>query len=220
MLDSSDPVLFCIADQMQYTAITLRDAADPARQITMKDNLTAVILDDLWPVVKFAGILQSNGKKYSLEGEGSTSLSDLRNGPDILIGGFDNAWTLRLLKPLRFHFANDPEMTRLSILDSQAHTPTTWVVDRSQQVATNIYRDYAIVARFTDNTTGRRMIVAAGIARGGTIVAGEFLTDPALLHRIEQLPGYSSRKNVEVVLSTQIIGGQPGTPRIEASYLW
>jgi len=27
-------------------------------------------------------------------------------------------------------------------------------------------------------------------------------------------------KNVEVVLSTQIIGGEPGTPKVEAVYYW
>jgi hypothetical protein len=27
-------------------------------------------------------------------------------------------------------------------------------------------------------------------------------------------------KNVEVVLSTQIIDGEPGTPKIEAVYFW
>jgi hypothetical protein len=30
---SSEPVLFCVADQTQYTAIALRDAEDPSRQV-------------------------------------------------------------------------------------------------------------------------------------------------------------------------------------------
>ncbi len=51
---------------------------------------------------------------------------------------------------------------------------TTWVVDRSVHLANN---DYAIVARFTDADTGKPTVVIAGIGRGGTIVAGEFLTD-------------------------------------------
>src|SRR5579875_1192100 len=220
VLDSSNPALFCIADQTQYTAITLRDAADPSIEHTMRDNLTAVVIDDLWPLVKFAGVMQSAGKKYSVQGEGSTTLTNLRNGPDVLIGAYDNAWTLRLLRPLRFHFANNADMTEFSIVDAESKKPTQWAVSRPQQEATNIYRDYAIVARFTDTMTGQVTIVAAGIARGGTIVAGEFLTDPDLLRQIEHLPGYSSSKNIELVLSTQIIGGQPGTPHIEASYIW
>jgi hypothetical protein len=221
VLKSSDPVLFCIADQSQYAVITLRDAADPTRQITLTDNLTAVIIDDLSPIVRMAGILQADGKNYSLRGENVTSLSDLRNGPTVFIGAFDNAWTLRLTKNLRYHFANEPGMTRLSIVDGNAPTQTHWTVDRTQQMATNIYSDYAILARFTDNITGRIAIVTAGIGRGGTIAAGEFLTNPndlAQLERITRAAG--NKKNLEIVLSTQIINGEPGTPKIEAAYFW
>lgn len=221
VLKSSDPVLFCIADQSQYAVITLRDAADPTRQITLTDNLTAVIIDDLSPIVRMAGILQADGKNYSLRGENVTSLSDLRNGPTVFIGAFDNAWTLRLTKNLRYHFANEPGMTRLSIVDGNAPTQTHWTVDRTQQMATNIYSDYAILARFTDNITGRVAIVTAGIGRGGTIAAGEFLTNPndlAQLERITRAAG--NKKNLEIVLSTQIINGEPGTPKIEAAYFW
>ena len=52
VLNSSDPVLFCIADQTQYTAISLRDAQDPSKQQVLHDNLTAVVIDDLTPLVK------------------------------------------------------------------------------------------------------------------------------------------------------------------------
>jgi hypothetical protein len=221
VLKSNDPVLFCIADQSRYGAITLRDAADPTHQITLTDVLTAVIIDDLSPIVRMAGILQSDGKSYSLRGENVTSLSDLRNGPTIFIGAFDNAWTLRLTKNLRYHFANEPDMTRLSIVDGTAPTQTHWTVDRTQQMATNIYSDYAIIARYTDNITGRIAIVTAGIGRGGTIAAGEFLTNPSDLAQLERITrAAGNKKNLEIVLSTQIINGEPGTPKIEAAYFW
>lgn len=218
VLNSPDPVLFCIADQTQYTAIVLRDAQDPSHQQVLHDTLTAVVIDDLSPTAKIAGYLQSNRKKYSVRGEGSTTLTDLRSGPTVFIGAYDNQWTLRLLKPLRFHFANDASMTHFSIVDGAAKTPTSWVVDRTQQIATNNYRDYAIVARFTDTTTGRLAIVAAGIGRGGTIAAGDFLTDPAQIEPILRAAG--DKRNIELVLSTPIIGGEPGTARIEATHTW
>jgi len=88
-------------------------------------------------------------------------------------------------------------------------------------MSTNNYRDFAIVARFTDINTGKPAVIVAGVARGGTIAAGEFLTDPdhlaELLHAA-QLAG--NKQNMEIVLSTQIIDGQPGTPKMEASYFW
>jgi hypothetical protein len=221
ILNSSDPVLFCIADQNQYTAIALRDASDPIHQTILKDNLSAVVMDDLTAVVKIAGVLQAHGTKYSLKGEGTTTLSDLRNGPSVFVGAFDNAWTLRLTKPLRFHFANSPDMKRFWIADSTNPNRADWLIDREQQQATNNYRDYAIVARFIDGNTGKIAIIAAGVGRGGTIAAGEFLTDQTrLAQRMNADRASAGKKNMEFVLSTEIIDGQPGTPKMEAMYSW
>jgi hypothetical protein len=220
ILSSTEPVLFCVADQTQYTAISLRDAGNPERQVTLNDNLTAVVIDDLSTIIKIASVLQSAGKPYTLRGENATSLMDLRNGPSVIIGAFDNAWTLRMLRPLRFRFANNADMTMFSIVDGSQPGQTPWVVDRRLQIATNNYRDYAIVARFTDDTTGKPALVAAGIGRGGTIAAGEFLTNPDLLKAVRSQRPSAKVKNVEVVLSTQIIDGEPGTPKIEAVYFW
>jgi len=220
ILGSSEPVLFCVADQTKYTAISLRDAADPTRLVTLNDNLTAVVIDDLSTITKIAGVMQSSKKKYNLRGENTTTLSDLRNGPSVVIGAFDNAWTLRLLRPLRFHFANNPEMTKFSIVDATNPNQANWVVDRTQQIATNNYRDYGIIARFTDGNTGKPTLIVAGIGRGGTIAAGDFVTDPSSLQMLLNRKPSPNVKNFEVVLSTQIIDGEPGAAKIEALYYW
>jgi hypothetical protein len=222
VLAAPEPALFCIADQNQYSFITLRDAAEPSKRVVLKDNLSAVVIDDLDTIVRVATTLHARGKQYQLKGEEATTLSDLRNGPTIFIGAFDNAWTLRLTKPLRYHFANNADMTQFRIVDGNDPTHPGWVVDRTQQMTTNNYLDYGIVARFTDANTGKPSIIVAGIGRGGTIAAGEFLTNPddlAQLRRAIQSAD-SSKKNLEIVLSTQIIDGQPGTPKMEASYFW
>ena len=218
---SNDPLLLCIADQLQYSGISLRDAAQPSHQVQLKDNLTAVVIDDVNAIMKVGGILQSSGKKYTVKGEGATDLIDLRAGPTIFVGAFDNAWTLRLTNQLRFHFANNPEMTQFRIVDSSVPSQTRWIVDRTVQMTTNNYRDYAIIARFTDTNTGKLEVVIAGIGRGGTIAASEFLTDNSDLSELRQAAVTAgNKKNLEVVLSTQIIDGQPGSPKMEAAYFW
>src|SRR5207245_7674376 len=68
------------------------------------------------------------------------------------------------------------EMTRFWIEDRNNPTKQDWVIDRSHQ-DTGTYKDYAIVARLLDPNTDRFVVVAAGIARGGTVAAGEFLVD-------------------------------------------
>lgn len=221
VLHATDPVLFCIADQKQYANIALRDADDLNKLTILPDNLTAVVIDDLSPIVHVAGLLQSKGIQYALRGESATNLMDLRNGPTIFVGAFDNAWTLRLTHSLRYHFANNPEMTELGVVDGSAPQTRRWMINRPQQLATNNYRDYAIIARFTDSITGEVAVVIAGVARGGTIAAGEFLTDPENLRQLMRAARKAGGKqNLEVVLSTQIIGGEPGTPTMEATYFW
>jgi DNA-binding winged helix-turn-helix (wHTH) protein len=221
VFSTNEPVLICIADQNQYAAVALRDSDDPTHQILLKDNLTAVVIDDLNATIQVTGILKSNGRQYSLKGEGATNLTDLRSGPTVFVGAFDNAWTLRLTKPLRYHFANNPEMTKFSIVDSESPSQTNWNINRLEQMATNNYRDYAIVARFTDSNTGKLAVVIAGVGRGGTIAAGEFVTNPSGLTQMSNSANaLGNKKNMEIVLSTQIIDGQPGSPKIEAAYFW
>jgi hypothetical protein len=224
---AGEPVLLCVADQTETSGQILRDASDPTRQVLLKpmskptDNLTTVAIDDLSAIVRIAGLLQSHGIRYSLRGEGVTSLADLRSGPAVFIGAFDNAWTLRLTTPLRYHFSNNPEMTEVRIVDSTAAQQSNWVVTRAVQISTNNYRDYAIVTRFTDSNTGKLTVIVAGLGRGGTIAAGEFLTDPADMAQLQRaVLAAGNKKNMEIVLSTQIIDGEPGTPKMEATYFW
>jgi hypothetical protein len=183
--------------------------------------MVTIIIDDVSPLVNLAGMLQTYGKTYRVLGEASTSLTDLRRGPSIFIGAFDNSWTLRLTGPLRFHFANDAAMTQFWIEDRANPGKHEWVLDRSVQQQTGTYKDYAIVGRLLDPNTDQMVVVAAGIGRGGTVAAGEFLVDQ---HRMEELlkqvPSDWKRKNLEIVLETQVIEGRSGPPRISAVHVW
>lgn len=217
---SAEPTLFCIADQVQHDHIQLRDAADPQREITLPDSMVTVIVDDLNPLVNIAGTLRAYGKTYRVLPESTTTLTDLRRGPSVFIGAFDNGWTLRLTTPLRFHFVNEPAMAKLWIEDREHPDKREWLLDRLRQ-QTEDYKDYAIVARFVAPDTDQLAVVAAGIGRGGTVAAGEFLVDE---HRMEemlkQLPADWQKKNIEVVLETQVIQGRSGPPRVRAVHFW
>jgi len=220
-IKSPEAVLFCLADQSQYSSIRLRDAADPQRETTLNDTMVTIIIDDVSPLVNVAGLLHTNGKTYRVQGEASTTLTDLRRGPSVLIGAFDNGWTLRLTSPLRFHFANDAAMTQFWIEDRANPGKHDWTLDRSIQQQTGTYKDYAIVARLVDPNTDQFVVVAAGIGRGGTVAAGEFLVDA---HRmgdlLKQVPSDWKLKNIEIVLETQVIEGRSGPPRISAVHVW
>ena len=218
--NSPDPILVCVADQNQYSTIVLRDAADPKHQTTLNDRMVAVIIDDLSPLVNIAGMLYAHGRTLRVQGESVTSFSDLRQLPSVFIGAFDNGWTLRFTAPLRYHFANNPEMSEFWVADRERPGNREWLLERSQQ-ATGTYKDFAIVTRALDPNTGRYVVVAAGIARGGTIASGEFLVDPTHMEELIRVaPKGWERKNMEIVIETQVIDGRSGPPRIAALYVW
>ena len=217
---SPSPVLICVADQSQYSTIRLRDANDPSHQITLPDSMVALIIDDVSPLVNVAALLRAYGKTSRVLGESNTTLTDLRRAPSIFIGAFDNSWTLRLTSPLRFHFANDPAMNKLWIEDRDNPGNHNWMMDRTIQ-QTGTYSDYAIVARFVDPNIEQLVVVGAGIGRGGTVAAGEFLVDEQRMEEIlKRVPGDWNRKNIEIVLETQVVGDRSGPPHVSAVYVW
>lgn len=218
---SGSPVLFCIADQSYFSTITLRDAGDPQRQKVLNDRMVTVIIDDISPLVDIAGMLQARGKSYTVKGESQTTLTDLRQGPSVFIGAFDNSWTLRATAPLRFHFANNADMSEFWIEDRNNPTGKQYLLDRTVQQGTGTYKDFAIVARMQDPNTDRPVVIAAGLARGGTVAAGEFLVNADHLRELDNVaPKDWQKKNIEVVLETQVIDGRSGPPRIVATHVW
>jgi len=220
VLVTDEPAVVCFP-QSEIDGIVLRNAADPTQQHHLEEKMSGVIIDDLQPLVTVSGLLEMRHQHYILTGEDTATLTDLRQGPAIFVGAFDNAWTLRMTRGLRYRFGNDPQMTHFWIEDTQSPTHQQWSIDRSVQETTNNYRDYAIVARFRDATTGKLAVVAAGIARGGTVAAGEFLTRPDDMDAIlSRAPRNWDRMNMEFVLSTEIIDGRSAAPKVEAVYFW
>jgi hypothetical protein len=220
VLRSGEPVAICFPLN-HFDGIVLRDAADPSLQRQVKEDTGALVVDDLQTVASITGLLTVHHQGYLLTGDNTATLTDLRRGPAIFVGAFDNAWTLRMTRGLRYRFGNDADMTHFWIEDTQSPTNARWSIDRGLQQATRNYRDYAIVARFLDADTGKLAIVSAGIARGGTVAAGEFLTNPNNMELIKaRAPKNWDSQNMEFVLSTEIIDGRSAPPKIEAAYFW
>ena len=223
VLSSNGPVLLCVPEQPNDFAPNVPNPGNlPYYQVVPTNPRTPPGIGDLSAVIKVAGLLQSSGKQYALKGEGATALDDLQHGPTVFVGAYDNAWTLRLTNPLHYLWGNDAGTTDQWIVDSTAPDKTRWMIDRGRQkLASDSYRDYAILARFTDPNTGKLAVILAGIGPGGTRAAGEYITDSAdLTQLMGAAQAAGDKKNMEFVISTQVIEGEPGIPRVEASYFW
>jgi len=175
-------------------------------------------LADVITLTRTAAALETRHKAFRVLPASEASFAQLREGPIVLIGGFDNIWTLRVTQKLRFGFESKDGVA--IIVDRKSPKQTSWATawDLPYQ---KLSRDYAIVARIHDNTTGQPVIVAAGISEEGTEAAGEILYNPVYLDSlIAKLPANWEQLNMEAVIETQVIEGHPGPPSILAVETW
>ena len=179
-----------------------------------------IALSDANALFRLAQFLGSRGKDSRLQAATSTSLTDLRQGPVVLVAGFDNSWTLRISQELRYHFGDSPDHSLFWIADRDHPEMKSWSVNFTEKYS-QLTQDYAIVSRFSDPTAGEPVVIAAGLGENGTIAAGEFLTDAGEMEdATRHAPRNWRSENVEVVLATQVIGEKSGPPRVIAAYFW
>lgn len=175
-------------------------------------------LADVITLTRTAAALETRHKAFRVLPASEASFAQLREGPIVLIGGFDNIWTLRVTQKLRFGFESKDGVA--IIADRKSQKQTTWATAWDLPYE-KLSRDYAIVARIRDNTTGQPVIIAAGISEEGTESAGEILYNPVYLDSLlAKLPSNWEQLNMEAVIETQVIGGHPGPPSILAVETW
>jgi len=164
--------------------------------------------------------LAQHNKPYALELSTQASYPDLQRGASVLVGGLDNAWTMRLTEPLRYHFVRRGTSFVYAIEDREHPELGGWNLDMAQMPDRGT-EDFALVARVFDQTTGRPVLVVAGLGANGTNAAAQFLLDPA---RTAELTAHAPRDwqhlNMEAVLRTQIIDNHAGPPHLVASTFW
>jgi hypothetical protein len=166
-----------------------------------------------------AGVLQQKGRGYEAKEAPDTSLTDIRSRSVILVGASNNDWTMRLTQPLRFHFSFTPDGVG-RIEDTENPRQTGWELDNTKPYSA-VTADYAIVARFRDPTVESTVMVIAGIGPYGTEAAGEFVQSPQALEQLARtMPSGWEHKNIEVVLKSNIIGGQAGPPVLISAFSW
>lgn len=213
-------------DSSNYILLVMGYASGDEPSVPLKPN--ASIVDSLianrvaWPdaitLSSLVGIVRANGKAYRLRRAASTTFSDLRDSPAILIGGFNNPWIMRLGASLRFHYVADWDRGVGWIEDTQKPSQRTWSVHFKAPFST-FDKDYGVITRVKDPTTEQMIVIASGIASYGTIAAGEFLANEDYLRMVaERAPKGWEHKNVQVVFSTDVINGNSGPPQIVASY--
>ena len=164
---------------------------------------------------KVSGLLEREGATVQMQSCAPTPLTEMRERPVVLLGGYNNEWTLRLQSPLRYQFS--PEVNA-SIIDRE-NPQVRWVRDHTLPYSSA--DDYAMVARFRNSTTDSTIVLLAGLGRNGTEAAAQFVTSPHYMELLKKQIGNDLvDKNVEVVLKISVIEGKTGAPSIERVQVW
>jgi hypothetical protein len=215
ILQGSDPVLV-------VTDTLFGMAALPANSTSGTDQVKEIIDPQVFLRVseqsaKLAEFLGSQGKHLDHELARNVSLGKLRSRPFILRGAFNNQWTPRAVAPFRFYLQLDRNPLVRRILDRQNPERRDWAAPMTAALT----EDYALVARAPEPETGQMMVVIAGLGEKGSAAALEFVTNPKYLERFAaQAPSGWDRRNIELVIKTNLVNDDWGEPRVVASHIW
>ncbi|MGO9338188.1 MAG: hypothetical protein ACLPY1_11840 [Terracidiphilus sp.] len=183
----------------------------PGDLLEMKNAF--VTLGDVSANVNVASLLTRFNRNFDLRSGQDVAFGDLRQSPAILIGAFNNVWTLQMTGDLPFIFGSG-----LTIKD-QSDTTRQWRPVNSSEG--NVQVDYAMVARLPHSKTGEPLIAIAGLTQFGTRAAAEFITSPqALKDLLKSAPNGWPAKNMEFVLQTKVVNDIPTNPTVVAIRYW
>ena len=225
VLESAGTTTFCLGEPAKnLDSASIDDYNAPAAKpepeklyvrLHYSGNLA---LADVITLTRTVAALESHHKSFRVVPASEATFPELREGPIVLIGAFDNIWTLRITQKLRFGFASREGVALL--VDRKSPQATSWATAWDLPYE-KLSRDYAIVARIHDQTTGQPVIIAAGISEEGTEAAGEILYNPVYLDTlVAHLPAGWEDRNLEAVIETQVIQGHSGPPNILAVETW
>ena len=217
VLSSTNPVTFCVGDRAILEHNPEREDLS-VLELNMA-NANWMTFPAAALVAKLSGLFQSKGKQYRILAASRTKFSDFQNGSSIMIGSANNSWTLRFTDSLRFGF-EFKKNEWIRIRDRQNPNRLNWSVDVTMPFLKQT-QDYALISRIINSTTERPTVIVSGLTPCGTAAAGELMTDPVQINKLLAVaPKGWERKNLQVVLGTDVIDGISGPPKVLAIHVW
>ena len=216
ILQAADPVLVVTDTPVALKHLAQSETPDGSSEVRdVIDPKTYVnVIEES---AKLASFLRSNGKHLDYQLARNVSLATLRARPFILRGAFNNQWTQRAVAPFRFylHLDRDPLVRR--IVDRQNPAMKDW----SAPMKSGLSEDYALIARASEAEAGQMMLVIAGLSEKGSAAALEFVTNPKYLERFAATaPQGWERRNIEIVIKSNLVNEEWGEPQVVAVHYW
>jgi hypothetical protein len=167
-----------------------------------EDDKDFVGLGDVAAAVSISTFFKGRDVRYDLRFGRDIVFGDFRTTPVVLIGAFNNSWTLELNDKMPYRFAVSNGIKRL---EGPGHSWQTWYgPDGAPR------EDYALITREISPKSGEPVIAVAGLDQTGTRAAAEFVSTPALLDAaLRKLPAGWQNKKVQLVLHATVVDYVP-----------
>ena len=193
--------------------------SDPqtARRLERELNVHAA---DALVLSRLSAFFAQNKKSVLARYVSQLTFAELRENPAVLIGAFNNEWSLKLTGELRYQF-KFRDSGREEWVEDTAHPETgRWGLSNIPPDG-NIPQDYAIITRVLNQSTGRMLVVLGGLTYHATLAAGEFVTNSEPMRSAQSMfPNNWRRKNLQVVLTTKVTANFNGPPQVIAVHVW
>lgn len=225
VVETPGPVRVAVGDVPNGPPTLPEESADvdSSTPVLRPDSSQSVPFSDAVTIAQVVGALEARGKKVIIRRENSSSFSDLREGPVVLIGAFNNEWSLRLTRQLRYSLALDPEKHLIYIKDAKNPSSRSWSWGTNQPrdhiagAHSPVQQDYALISRIRNSETGHVVVIIGGLYTYGTQAAGEFLSDPELMQAVAKAAQLNAgAQNLQIVLGTTVTDATPGPPKVLA----
>jgi hypothetical protein len=210
---TSSRITYCLG--VPTDAVDLQNRTVPRFPAGERGSLN--VYDVVTLARSIAPLVPKNGE-FRVMAASDTGFAQLREGPFVLIGAFDNPWTMRITQDLPIGFEYDNQIRK--VVDRTSSPKRIWTL-QWQVPGKSLARDYAVVARLHDTVTGEPVIILAGILGEGTEAASEVVSNQAYLDAVlQKAPKNWDQLNLEAVIEANVIEGHPGPPTVVAVQTW
>jgi hypothetical protein len=210
---TSSRITYCLG--VPTDAVDLQSRTVPA--IPPGESGSLNVYDVVTLARSIAPLVPKSGQ-FRVLAASDTGFAQLREGPSVMIGAFDNPWTMRITQDLPIGFEYDDHVRK--VVDRKGTPKKIWML-QWQVPGKSLARDYAVVARLHDKVTGQPVIILGGILGEGTEAASEVISNPTYLDAmLRNAPKNWDQLNLEAVVEANVIEGHPGPPTIVALEVW
>jgi hypothetical protein len=241
VLSTSEPVLICLAKPAVYlpsAALLQKYSKVPGAFTTELQRLTqppplhpqdklvwgdmvqyddyGVAAGDVYAAVRLSALLGRMGKESQVRIGSQYSFADLRNSPAVVVGAFNNRWTMQMTSNLHFAFVEEAGET---MIREQGPAGRAWHAKFGPHG--EVLEDFGIVTRLLNSKTGQFVVSTAGTLASGTQAAGEFVSSSEYLEEALRTSASDwAKKNLQFVIQTTVTDSVPGPPQVVAIYTW